>query len=226
MVLAAFRAIVKAMADESVLEHPAEIYSPFDADEVERLATYKDDVERWTSMAFFTDPTRSLGPKKPGEERTFRLSDIDDEAAHAAMPLFRSLYTGTEPTSFKSTMNLLKRHVRPSPHRDEALHDLQAVKDWEKEEIAHTLGLKLKLGEQEFTPEANIKAHLHGVYLHKDPARRRELKPFPDGLVRSEMLGKAYTLGQVYWIGRNIVAPILEEPSLLPETAGTVTGNS
>jgi hypothetical protein len=201
------------MADESALEHPAEVYNPFDADEIERLTTYKDDVERWTSMAFFTDPTRSLGPKKPGEERTIRLADVDEEAAHAAMGIFRSLYTGTEPTSFRKTMNLLKRHVRPSARRQEALHDLGAMQDWEKKEIART-PIKIVRGEQEFTPEANIKAHLHGVFLHKDPARRRELEPFPDGLLRGEMLGKVYALAQVYWIGRNIVAPILEEPSL------------
>jgi hypothetical protein len=61
------RAIVKTMVEESALEQPAEIYNPFDRDEIECLTTYKDDVERWTSMAFFTDPTRSLGPKKLGE---------------------------------------------------------------------------------------------------------------------------------------------------------------
>jgi hypothetical protein len=201
------------MVEKSTLEHPAEIYSPFDEDEIECLATYKDDVERWTSMAFFTDPTRSLGPKKPGEERTIRLADVDDEAAHAVMGIFRSLYTGTEPTSFKRTMNLLKSHVRPSPRRDEALHDLRAMRDWEKKEIART-PIKIVRGEQEFTPEANIKAHLHGIYLHKDPARRRELEPFPYDLMRGEMLGKVYALAQVYWIGRNIVAPILDESSL------------
>jgi hypothetical protein len=207
------------MADESALEHPAEIYSPFDADGVERLTTYKADVERWTSMAFFTDPTRSLGPKQPGEERTIRLADVDDEAVHAVMGIFRTLYKGNEKTSFKSTMNLLGRHVKPSPRHDEALRDLQAVKDWEKQEIARTQGLKIVRGGQEFTPEANIKAHLHGVYLHKDPEHRRELAPFPDGMLRGEMLGTVYALGQVYWIGRNIVAPILDEPSLLPAAA-------
>ncbi len=166
------------MAEESALEHPAEIYNPFDRDEIERLATYKDDVERWTSMAFFTDPTRSLGPKKPGEERTIRLADVDDEATHAVMGIFRSLYTGTEPTSFKRTMNLLKSHLRPSPRRDEALHDLRAMQDWEKNEIERT-PIKLVRGEQEFTPAVNIRAHLYGVYLHKDPGRRRELQVLP-----------------------------------------------
>ncbi len=202
------------MAEESTLEHPTEIYSPFNGDEIQCLATYKDDVERWTSMAFFTDPTRSLGPKKPGEERTIRLADVDDEATHAVMGIFRSLYTGTEPTSFKRIMNLLKSHLRPSPRRDQALRGLRAVQDWEKEEIART-PIKIVRGEQEFTPEANIKAHLHGIYLHKDPARRRELEPFPDDLMRGEMLGKVYALARVYWIGRNIVAPILDEPSLV-----------
>lgn len=209
------------MAEESALEHPAEIYNPFDRDEIERLATYKDDVERWTSMAFFTDPTRSLGPKKPGEERTIRLADVDDEATHAVMGIFRSLYTGTEPTSFKRTMNLLKSHLRPSPRRDEALHDLRAMQDWEKNEIERT-PIKLVRGEQEFTPAVNIRAHLYGVYLHKDPGRRRELKSFPDDFIRGEMLGKIYVLAQVYWIGRNIVTPILEESSLLPEAAGNI----
>jgi hypothetical protein len=37
-VLAAPRAIFKTMAEESALEHPAEIYSPFDAGEIECLA--------------------------------------------------------------------------------------------------------------------------------------------------------------------------------------------
>jgi hypothetical protein len=36
--------------------------------------------------------------------------------------------------------------------------------------------------------------------------------------MRGEMLGKVYTLAQVYWIGRNIVAGIFEERSLLPKS--------
>ena len=40
--------------------------------------------------------------------------------------------------------------------------------------------------------------------------------------MRGEMLGKVYALAQVYWIGRNIVTPILQEPSLLSAAAGTL----
>lgn len=208
------------MSEESVLERPpAEIYCPFDAAEADRLATYKNDVESFTSMAFFTDPTRSLGPRQPGEGRTIRLADVDEEAVRAVMPLFRSLYVPTEPTSFRRTMNLLKRRLRPSPHRDEALRELRKMGQWEKDELKRT-PIKIVRGDIEFTPDANIHAHLHGVYLHKDPDRRRELDPFPADLMRGEMLGKVYALAQVYWIGRNIVAPILEEPLLLPAGSG------
>jgi hypothetical protein len=46
-----------------------------------------------------------------------RLTDIDAEAEHAVMGLFRSLYVRTESTSFRSIMRLLKGHLRPSsPH--------------------------------------------------------------------------------------------------------------
>jgi hypothetical protein len=48
--------ILGLITDESVLEKPPEIYWPFRDGEVERLATYKTDVETLTRMAFFTDP--------------------------------------------------------------------------------------------------------------------------------------------------------------------------
>ncbi len=38
------------------------------------------------------------------------------------------------------------------------------------------------------------------------------------------MLGKIYALAQVYSIGHNIVAGILDEPSLLPATIGAQSG--
>ena len=137
-----------------------------------------------------------------------------------------TLYTPNEPTSFRHTMNLLKSHLRPSTYRPEALRELRKMGQWEKDEIDRT-PIKIIRGHVEFTPDANIKAHLHGVYLHKDPDRRRELDPFPLELMRGEMLGKVYALAQVYWIGRNIVAPILDEPALLssgPSAAALAAG--
>jgi len=78
--MAALRPIVKAMADESALEHPDEIYAPSTWTRSRGLTTYKDDVERLTSMAFFTDPRASRGPRKRGEERTIGLAHVDDES--------------------------------------------------------------------------------------------------------------------------------------------------
>ena len=202
------------MATESVLEEPALIYRPFREEEVERLTTYRQDVERFTAMDFFTDPTRSMGPKKPGEVRRFSLNDVNDEATHAVMGIFRSLFTHNEPSSFRSIVKLVKSHVKHSERRQDALDDLNRLLRWEQDELKRT-PIRLLRGDVEFTPVENIKAHLHGVYLHKDPARRRELQPFPSDLSRAEMLGKVYVLAQVYWIGRNVVVAILEEPRVL-----------
>lgn len=210
------------MPDESVLERPADVYNSFDAAELELLRTYNADVERLTTMDFFTDPTRSMGPRKPGEERTIALADVDDEAVYAVMGIFRTLFTHTEPTSFRRVINLVKRHVKPSSHRKEALEDLDAMIRWEEQELACT-PIKILRGEQEFTPTMNVKAHLHGIYLHKDLDRRKELQGFPPELMRGEMLGKVYALAQVYWIGHNIVAGILTEPSLLPRPSPVAT---
>jgi hypothetical protein len=191
------------MPDESVLERPADVYNSFDAAELELLRTYNADVERLTTMDFFTDPTRSMGPRKPGEERTIALADVDDEAVYAVIGIFRSLFTHAEPTSFRRVINLVKRHVKSSSHRKEALEDLDAMIRWEEQELART-PIKILRGEQEFTPTMNVKAHLHGIYLHKDPDRRKELQGFPPELMRGEMLGKVYALAQVYWIGTTL----------------------
>jgi hypothetical protein len=111
------------MAEESPLEHPAEIYSRFDAAETRHLRTYVDDVKAFTNMVFFANPARSL--RIEDRPSTVRLTEIDDEAVRAVTGLFRSLYVPTEPTSYRATFNLLKRHVYESPLRDAALHELR-----------------------------------------------------------------------------------------------------
>ena len=60
--------------------------------------------------------------------RTEGLETFDEEALMATIPLFRMLYTGSEPTSFSATLNVLKRAVKAyASLRDQAIAELRTL---------------------------------------------------------------------------------------------------
>jgi hypothetical protein len=209
------------MVAESPLEHVAEIYSPFDAAETDRLQTYVLDVETLTQLGFFADPGRSLRREGVKIGNRINLLDIDEEAVRAVVGLFRSLHLPGERTSFFKTFDMLKRHVvRGSSRRAPVLRELDAFLHWEKELLDRT-STKIVVRGRTITAHEIVDAYLHGHYLHKDAGlwRRTGLHAVPKGLSKNEFLNVMYTVAQVYWVGRNVVKSILNVPSLLPAPA-------
>jgi len=207
------------MAQESPLADVAAIYTPFDAAEVDRMDKFVTNVEAMTARSFFADPTRSLriegGEHQP---TTVRLLDIDEEAIDAVTPRFRRLYMPTEAASFHKTFELLKRHVvRRSPPREAVLRELAAFEPWEQKMLNATPVTIMRAGER-MTPHEIVEAYLYAEYLHDDVKlgmKLAEFEPFDEAL-RDEFLRVMYVLARVYYVGRNVVKPILEESSLLP----------
>jgi hypothetical protein len=207
------------MAEESSpLEHVAAIYAPFDAAEARRLRTYVEDMETITGMAFFANPTRSMriegGTVQPV---TVKLNDIDDEAVHAVMGLFRSLYVPSEPTSYRSIMKLLKRHLCESQHREACFHALRDLERWEKEVMASSM-VRFSLNGTPISTHEIITKFLYAQYSHKDGDKGEWLDTFGVAreALRGEFLRAIYVLVKVYWVGHNVVKPILTTPSLVP----------
>jgi hypothetical protein len=77
------------------------------------------------------------------------------------------------------------------------------------------------------TPHDIVRAYLYSQYLHDDVKLGQELAEFEpfDEVLRDEFLRVVYVLARVYYVGRNVVKPILEEPSLLPSTAPVAPTN-
>jgi hypothetical protein len=145
-----------------------------------------------------------------------KLTDIDEEAVHAVVPLFRSLYVPTEPTSYRRTLNLLKRHVHESPRREAAIGALKDLGRWERDSLNNN-AMSIVRNNVRMTADHIIKLYLNGQYLHKDRELHDQLDAFlmPE-VLRAEFLRAIRLLGSVYWIGRNVVAAVLETPSLVP----------
>jgi hypothetical protein len=207
------------MAEESPLEFVTEIYAPFDTAEARHLRTYVDDVETIAGMAFFANPTRSMSIEGGTDQPlTVKLNDIDDEAVYAVVGLFRSLYVPTEPTSYRRTLKLLKRHLRESPHREACVRALRDLERWEKE-VSKTSAVQFIVNETPVSTQEIITMFLNAQYSHKDGDKAEWLDAFGVAreALRGEFLRAIYVLVKVYWVGRNVVKPILETASLLPE---------
>lgn len=209
------------MADvESPLQLASEIYAPFDGAETRRLRHFVADVEGLRHSALFSNPTNivtiSAGINQPLKEK---LEFAGEEAVHAVVGRFRQIYNRHEPTSYSQTLKLLGRHVhdRPSPHQREALDALKELRDSEDEARKSTSGIEIKVNNDVMTGPVLIDLFVHGHYLHKGNPKSDLLEAFPlRGMLLSEFIRAMTVLMHVYWIGRNVVARVLETPSLLP----------
>lgn len=212
---------------DSVLRLAAEIYSPFDARETQRLRTYVADVEELVGSAFF----------QPGEQKLTLSAEMGgplqstlvypgEEAVRAVVGLFRQLYNHHEPTSYHQIIKLLSRHAHEhgSEHRDAAVAELKALREWEKDALRPTTALTWHHArpdgtiayEEELTPEVLIDLFLHGKYLHKGNEKSDKLDAWPLTHVAQQVFFSAMTaLSQVFWVGRNVIVEVLKVPALL-----------
>ena len=202
-------------AGDSPLEHPADIYNPFDASESKRLQTYADDVEKLFAFRFFHGPNLSVTIAEPGVGDT--LEGPDDEAVHAIAGLFRSLYLDHEPTSYNAILKLLSRsvHERDAPRQRAATEELRNLRKWKERALSAGINTFTASG-LELTPEVLIDVFLNTAYLHKDDAKIGALEGLQgDTFLMFEFLGAVQRLSEVFWIGRLAVSPILKTASLL-----------
>jgi hypothetical protein len=212
---------------DSVLRLAAEIYAPFDAHETRRLRGYIADVEELVGSTFF----------RPGEQKLTLSAELGgplqssltypgEEAVRAVVGLFRQLYNHHEPTSYHQIIKLLSRraHDRDSEHRDAAVAELRALREWEKAVLRPTIDLKWQHArpdgsiayEEDLTPEVLIDLFLHGKYLHKGNEKSDKLDAWPYAhLLQQSFFAALIALSQVYWVGRNVVAEVVLVPSLV-----------
>jgi hypothetical protein len=208
---------------ESPLQLPGKIYEPFSEPEVRRLRNFVADVEGLRNSALFADQTNVVrisadinGPLK--QEIEFN----GEEAVHAVVGRFRQLYNRHEPSSYNQILKLLSRHVheRDSTHQRESLDALKELRDWEGEALKASSGVEYTVNGEVLTGPILIDLFVHGHYLHKGNEKSDRLEAFPlRTMLLSEFIRAMTVLMQVYWVGRNVVACVLETPSLLPACA-------
>jgi hypothetical protein len=204
------------VTDESPLERPpAEIYTPFDVGEVKRLSEYVADVEELVEADFFKSGgwkwRLTGGVLDPTEEE---INYPGEQALHQIAGRFRQLYADHEPTSYNHILKIVGAHVGESPRRQDAIDAIRDLRRWKREAVQHR-GVSFDINGEDLTTEALIDLWLHGHYLHKGNAKADKLDALPlKSVLLSEFMGAISRLSQVFWIGRNVVKPILETPSL------------
>lgn len=212
---------------ESVPRLAADIYTPFCTQETRRLRSYIADVEELVGSTFFQPGEQKLTlSAELGGPLQSSLTYPGEEAVRAVVGLFRQLYNHHEPTSYHQILKLLSRHSheRGSEHRDAAVAELKALREWEKEALRPTIALKWQharsdgsiANEEDLTPEVLIDLFLHGKYLHKGNEKSDKLAAWPYAhLLQQSFFGAMIALSQVYWVGRNVVAQVVTVPSLV-----------
>jgi len=205
---------------DSVLRLADQIYSPFGPRETRRLRNYVSDVGELVASAFFQPGEQKLTlSAKMGGPLLSTLVYPGEEAVRAVVGLFRQLYNHHEPTSYDQIIKLLSRHAheRGSQHRDVAVAELKALREWEKDALRPTIALKWQHAqpdgsiahEEDLTPEVLIDLFLHGKYLHKGNDKSDKLDAWPLAHVAQQCFFGAMTaLAEVYCVGRNVVAEV------------------
>jgi hypothetical protein len=204
---------------------PVDVYEPFTLRVRERLERYVDRVDKLTSMRFFnTSETLHVMGGAEGV-RTEGLETFDEEALMATIPLFRMLYTGSEPTSFAATLNVLKRAVKSDASlRDQAIAELRTlgvafengkktasfgmIVDWVARDGTTTSAERMD-------PEHLIDLWLHGYFLHGENEKSNELQRWPiEHVPLWELCGAIRRLTNIFRLGREVVAMALEADNI------------
>jgi hypothetical protein len=133
---------------------------------------------------------------------------------------FRLLHSASHGMSFDAVRGLLYAHVSDeSPLRDGALAELRVLRAMKKEALRSPWTMEID-GKRR-SPAEVIDLHLNGRYLHRDDDKAETLGSAPI-LIRSEFVSLVKRLSWVFAVGREVVKPILAEPSLVPQGKSTI----
>ena len=123
------------MPEDTPLDRPREIYTPFDARETQRLLGFVADVDEFASSSFFqrsglrASMEVAAANVGTGFNVTTEIDEVAEESVRAVVPIFRQIYSHTEPTSFAQVFNLVAQHVRARPSARQA-DALAALKEF------------------------------------------------------------------------------------------------
>jgi hypothetical protein len=214
-----------ALASKAIFSRPAELYSPFDDDERERLSRLVRQVDRLRSYSFFAHPPHRMSATFVGGVAVDVRADAPpDEAMSAVAMLFRELYDDHSATSAVQILKLLSKHVhsRASDLQAEAVADLRAI----RRAIAHRCrvdprGVILEeLADGSCvarSPATVIDLWLNGEYYHFDRAKAAELAPDHPltEAMRVTLLSAIWDLANLWAHTRNAAFSVLREPALI-----------
>jgi hypothetical protein len=198
------------------LEDPAAVYAPFDQAELKRLRNYVDDVDALRQSALFTNPASYKISGTVGEPIMQQLTYPGEDAIHTVVGRFRQIYTATEPTSCTAILKLLGDHVHqlPSPQQQGATDALRAFRALLRDALKDGF-VQFNINGEVLTGPKLIDLFLHGHYLHKGNEKSAFLDSIPmRPMMQAQFLAAVSKLIVIYWAVRDVVALILETPSL------------
>lgn len=200
---------------------PVGVYAPFDSPTRGRLERFVARVDQLAEMRFFksSETLHVMGPQDG--VRSDGSDTFDYESLMATVPLFRMLYSPTEPTSFSATMKLLRGAVRPEAADGPVVRDQlrKLSKGFESARRTASLGMTVEwvsldrepLGSETMDPVHHLDLWLHGFFLHAENAKAAELEAWPIKDVSLwELCTAIRRLTGVFRVGREAVAMALE----------------
>ena len=168
----------------SALARPADVYTPFDQGEVRRLRRFVDRVDALGASAFIAHPGyRMKGTLvAAGVLENLRVDSPGEEAVRAVLPLFRELYTDSNPTSAMSALRVLDRRARTrgAPDSLAARNEIRtwrrSLRDRRDHDPYGVLLEEDRLGcSVERAPSYIIDLWFNGEYFHFDDEKAGEL---------------------------------------------------
>jgi hypothetical protein len=204
------------------ITHPVGVYRAFDRSVRKRLENFVSRVDTLASLRFFeTNETLHVMGANDGV-RTVGSDTFDQEGLMAVLPLFRMLYTGSEPTSFSATINLLKAAVkRDGPLSGPVMQELKALNTaFQRSKSRADIGMIVEWvgsdgqpsGSERMDPEHMIDLWLHGYFFHAENAKADELERWPvEHLPLWELCGAVRRLTTIFRVGREVVSTALEQ---------------
>lgn len=216
------------MPKEEIVEQPLEIYRPFTVRETEILRDFVVDVRLLGGMSLFEQVPKKASVTWDAEAgHSTEMKEPSDESVRAALTVFRQLYTGSEPHSFKVVINLLKASVHDygGPRRQEALDFFAYYPEEHRNRMRPGIGISFENPDgsgHDIDTATIIDAYAHGLYLHgtneKSKLARQldDLRPLP----RFTFYRAMYDLADLYWMAGNVVDVIFATPELLDVDSG------
>jgi hypothetical protein len=198
-----------------LIDRAAEVYAPFDAREAKRLREYVTEAGKLVERDSLTQACKWRVKKVDEVTSTYReeLDYAGEEALGDMAGSFRLLYSPKEQMSFDAVRALIYAHVGEGPLHDDALGELKLLRTMKKKALESPW--TMTINDKRWSPEDIIDLHLNGRYLHRDEDKADLLDAAPI-LIRSHFLSIVKRLAWVFAVGREVIVPILAEPSLVP----------